>query len=217
MDLIDNADVQRVLVRRKLWLLHTAAILYVYELYACYRSPFLWVQTSRFSYRIFKAAGLVCWLRVFIAECVPQVDFTEGGKVIGSGEAASSAVALLQLMLPLDIRLRKHPLLCDLSFSRCKVFDVPTTIIQRHAVCHGPIAFNHVKINNGDFLAKGKKVRLTQASCLLTYNLMSSVTWAITGAYSAGFPEAHPNQSVSRDMPCDNTATSCAVLSSGYS
>lgn len=26
------------------------------------------------------------------------------------------------------------------------------------AVCHGPVAFNHVKLSSGEFLVKGKKV-----------------------------------------------------------
>ena len=42
--------------------------------------------------------------------------------------------------------------------------DGPTNITKMRAVCHGPSAFNHVKLSNGDFLAKGKKARFAQAA-----------------------------------------------------
>lgn len=47
------------------------------------------------------------------------------------------------------------------------------------SVCHGPVAFNHVKLSNGDFLAKGKKVTGFSNTEEKTVGKVDAVPWSL--------------------------------------
>jgi len=47
------------------------------------------------------------------------------------------------------------------------------------AVCHGPVAFNHVKLSSGEFLVKGKKVTGFSNSEEEAVGKVDAVPWSL--------------------------------------